>query len=401
MKNFKRMLALLMVAALSVASFSACGDEEQTTAAADSGETTEAVQEGGTFVIGGIGPITGPAAVYGIAVQRGAQIAIDEINAAGGVNGMTLALDFQDDEHDAEKAVNAYNTIKDNGAKVLLGTVTSTPCEAVVEKTYEDGMFQLTPSGSSVNAICHENAFRICFSDPSQGTAAAQYIKGTLGLTKAAVIYDNSDVYSSGIYEKFAAEAQAQGIEIVSAQAFSGADNKDFNTQLIAINDAQPEIVFLPIYYQAAALILQQSQKAGYNFKFFGCDGLDGVIGQLEGDAALAEGVMLLTPFVADDPAENVQNFVQAYQAAYGEVPNQFAADAYDGIYVIKAALEQAQISDPTMSVSDIGTALIEAIKTITVEGITGTMKWTEDGECDKTPKGMVIKDGVYTAITQ
>ncbi|MBQ9387717.1 MAG: ABC transporter substrate-binding protein [Lachnospiraceae bacterium] len=401
MKNFKRMLALLMVAALSVASFSACGDEEQTTAAADSGETTEAAQEGGTFVIGGIGPITGPAAVYGIAVQRGAQIAIDEINAAGGVNGMTLALDFQDDEHDAEKSVNAYNTIKDNGAKVLLGTVTSTPCEAVVEKTFEDGMFQITPSGSSVNAICHENAFRICFSDPSQGTAAAQYIKGTLGLTKAAVIYDNSDVYSSGIYEKFATEAQAQGIEIVSAQAFSGADNKDFNTQLIAINDAQPEIVFLPIYYQAAALILQQSQKAGYSFTFFGCDGLDGVIGQLEGDAALAEGVMLLTPFVADDPAENVQSFVQAYQAAYGEVPNQFAADAYDGIYVIKAALEQAQITDPTMSVSDIGTALIEAIKTITVEGITGTMKWTEDGECDKTPKGMVIKDGVYTAITQ
>ena len=314
---------------------------------------------------------------------------------------MTLALDFQDDEHDAEKSVNAYNTIKDNGAKVLLGTVTSTPCEAVVEKTFEDGMFQITPSGSSVNAICHENAFRICFSDPSQGTAAAQYIQGTLGLTKAAVIYDNSDVYSSGIYEKFAAEAQAQGIEIVSAQAFSGADNKDFNTQLIAINDAQPEIVFLPIYYQAAALILQQSQKAGYSFTFFGCDGLDGVIGQLEGDAALAEGVMLLTPFVADDPAENVQSFVQAYQAAYGEVPNQFAADAYDGIYVIKAALEQAQITDPTMSVSDIGTALIEAIKTITVEGITGTMKWTEDGECDKTPKGMVIKDGVYTAITQ
>ncbi len=402
MKNLKRIIAMLMAATLMVAAFSACGDSQETTTAAQGDESNRAkTAEGGTFLIGGIGPLTGPAAVYGIAVQRGAQIAIDEINAAGGVNGMTLALDFQDDEHDAEKAVNAYNTIKDNGAKVLLGTVTSTPCEAVVEKTYEDGMFQLTPSGSSVNAICHENAFRICFSDPSQGTAAAQYIKENLGYTKVAVIYDNSDVYSSGIYEKFVAEAQVQGIEIVSAQAFSGADNKDFNTQLIAINNAQPEIVFLPIYYQAAALILQQSSKAGYNFKFFGCDGLDGIIGQLEGDAALAEGVMLLTPFVSDDPAENVQSFVQAYQAAYGEIPNQFAADAYDGVYTIKAALEQAQITDASADVREIGTALSEAILQITVEGVTGTMKWTEDGECAKTPKGMVISNGVYTAITQ
>ncbi len=384
MKNVKKIVAMAMAAALCVVSLTACGGSSDASA---------------TFVIGGSGPLTGPAAVYGIAVKNGAQIAVDEINAAGGVNGMTLELNFQDDEHDAEKAVNAYNTVKDAGAKVFLGTVTSTPCEAVVEKTKVDNMFQLTPSGSSVKAVQYENAFRICFSDPGQGTAAAQYIGQDLGLKKVAIIWDNSDVYSNGIYEKFKAEAANAGLEIVSEQSFQGADNKDFNTQLIAVNEAAPDIVFLPIYYQAAALILQQANQAGFDLKFFGCDGLDGIIGQLEGDAALAEGVMLLTPFVADDPDEKVQSFVKTYQEKYNEVPNQFAADAYDGVYVIKAALEDAGVKDASVAVSELCDLLKASMVKITVEGVTGTMTWTADGECAKTPMGMVIKDGNYTAI--
>ncbi len=384
MKNVKKIVAMAMAAALCVVSLTACGGSSDASA---------------TFVIGGSGPLTGPAAVYGIAVKNGAQIAVDEINAAGGVNGMTLELNFQDDEHDAEKAVNAYNTVKDAGAKVFLGTVTSTPCEAVVEKTKVDNMFQLTPSGSSVKAVQYENAFRICFSDPGQGTAAAQYIGQDLGLKKVAIIWDNSDVYSNGIYEKFKAEAASAGLEIVSEQSFQGADNKDFNTQLIAVNEAAPDIVFLPIYYQAAALILQQANQAGFDLKFFGCDGLDGIIGQLEGDAALAEGVMLLTPFVADDPDEKVQSFVKTYQEKFNEVPNQFAADAYDGVYVIKAALEDAGVKDASVAVSELCDLLKASMVKITVEGITGTMTWTADGECAKTPMGMVIKDGNYSAI--
>ncbi|MBQ7248156.1 MAG: ABC transporter substrate-binding protein [Lachnospiraceae bacterium] len=384
MKNVKKIVAMAMAAALCVVSLTACGGSSDASA---------------TFVIGGSGPLTGPAAVYGIAVKNGAQIAVDEINAAGGVNGMTLELNFQDDEHDAEKAVNAYNTVKDAGAKVFLGTVTSTPCEAVVEKTKVDNMFQLTPSGSSVKAVQYENAFRICFSDPGQGTAAAQYIGQDLGLKKVAIIWDNSDVYSNGIYEKFKAEAANAGLEIVSEQSFQGADNKDFNTQLIAVNEAAPDIVFLPIYYQAAALILQQANQAGFDLKFFGCDGLDGIIGQLEGDAALAEGVMLLTPFVADDPDEKVQSFVKTYQEKFNEVPNQFAADAYDGVYVIKAALEDAGVKDASVAVSELCDLLKASMVKITVEGVTGTMTWTADGECAKTPMGMVIKDGNYTAI--
>jgi len=385
--NFsKKLLAAVLVAAMAVAAVAGCGGSTST--------------DSNSFVIGGIGPITGPVSVYGIAVQRGAQIAVDEINAAGGVNGMTLALNFQDDEHNAEKAVNAYNAIKDAGAKVLMGTVTSTPCEAVVEKTYADGMFQVTPSGSSINAVCHENAFRICFSDANQGTASAQYLS-ELGYTKVAVIYDNSDVYSSGIYEKFAAEAPNVGIEVVSAQAFQGADNKDFNTQLIAISQEEPEIIFLPIYYQAAALILQQASQQGITAKFFGCDGLDGLVGQLGDDAAMAEGVMLLTPFVADDPDEKVQAFVAKYQELYKEVPNQFAADAYDAIYVIAEAVKAAGITDNTGTISEIGQKLITAILSLKYDGLTGSMTWTADGECAKSPKGMEIKNGEYTAITK
>ena len=384
MKNVKKIVAMAMAAALCVVSLTACGGSSDASA---------------TFVIGGSGPLTGPAAVYGIAVKNGAQIAVDEINAAGGVNGMTLELNFQDDEHDAEKAVNAYNTVKDAGAKVFLGTVTSTPCEAVVEKTKVDNMFQLTPSGSSVKAVQYENAFRICFSDPGQGTAAAQYIGQDLGLKKVAIIWDNSDVYSTGIYEKFKAEAASAGLEIVSEQSFQGADNKDFNTQLIAVNEAAPDIVFLPIYYQAAALILQQANQAGFDLKFFGCDGLDGIIGQLEGDAALAEGVMLLTPFVADDPDEKVQSFVKTYQEKFNEVPNQFAADAYDGVYVIKAALEDAGVKDASVAVSELCDLLKASMVKITVEGITGTMTWNAEGEPTKDPRAMYIENGSYKAM--
>ena len=194
--------------------------------------TADAAGSEGTLKIGGIGPTTGDAAVYGLAVKNAAQLAVDEINAAGGVNGMTLELNFQDDESDAEKAVNAYNTLKDWNMQVLVGTVTSTPCIAVAEKSAADNLFQLTPSGSAVECIANENVFRVCFSDPNQGKASAQYIGENSLASKVAVIYDSSSVYSSGIYETFAAEAANQNIEIVAAEAFTADSNKDFTVQI-------------------------------------------------------------------------------------------------------------------------------------------------------------------------
>ncbi|MBE5927056.1 MAG: amino acid ABC transporter substrate-binding protein [Lachnospiraceae bacterium] len=352
------------------------------------------------LVIGGIGPVSGDAAIYGEAVKNGATLAFEEINEAGGINGMKVAFNFQDDECDNEKAVNAYNALKDKGAKIILGATTSGCTIAVAEKTAEDNMFQITPSGSAVDCVANDNAFRICFNDPNQGIASAQYIAQNDVAKKVAVIYDSSDVYSSGIFDKFVAEAEEQGLEIVAKEAFTSDAKTDFSVQLQKVKESGAELVFLPIYYQEAALILAQADKAGIdNVKWFGCDGLDGIINQLGDDAALAEGVMLLTPFAADAEDDLTQNFVKAYKEKYGVIPNQFAADAYDAAYAIKAAVEQAEVKDGTISTSDLCEKLKAAMLKITVDGVTGSMTWTADGEPTKDPKAMVIKDGAYSAL--
>ncbi len=412
----KKMLSLVLAGAMTAAVLTGCGSSASTTSDAateTAAETTEeaagteesadaeasAETSGGTFKIGGIGPLTGGAAVYGNAAMNGSQIAVDEINAAGGINGMTVELNFQDDELDAEKSVNAYNALKDWGAQVLDGCVTSACSIAVSDKTAQDQMFQITPSGSAVECVANDNAFRICFSDPNQGIASAQYI-GENGLaTKVAVIYDSSDVYSSGIYEKFAAEAANQPFEIVAAGAFTADNKTDFSVQLQQAKDAGADLVFLPIYYTEASLILTQAADMGFDVAFFGCDGLDGILNVENFDATLAEGVMLLTPFAADATDDLTVKFVSAYQEKYGETPNQFAADGYDTIYTIKAAAEKAGIT-ADMSTEEICAALKAAMTEITVDGLTGEgITWDASGEPTKAPKAVVIKDGAYTAM--
>lgn len=403
----KRVLSLSLALAMA-ASLTACGSSSSTTettaaAAADAttaaaGASSEASSDK-VFKIGGIGPVTGAAAVYGLAVKNGAQIAVDEINADGGINGYQIEFNFQDDEHDAEKSVNAYNTLKDWGMQVLMGTVTSAPCVAVADKTNADNMFQITPSGSSVECAQNPNVFRVCFSDPDQGAASATYIAENKLAEKIAVIYDSSDVYSSGIYEKFAAEAANQGLEIVDAEAFTADSNKDFSTQLQKAKDAGADLVFLPIYYTEASLILKQADTMGYAPKFFGCDGMDGILQVENFDTKLAEGLMLLTPFAADAQDELTQKFVTSYKENYGETPIQFAADAYDAIYAIKAAMEEDDIT-PETSVSDTCDKMKEAMLKIKVNGLTGEdMTWTEDGEPHKAPKAVKVVDGAYQAM--
>ena len=396
----KRFLSLGLAMAMA-ASLTACGSSssttETTTAAAAAGESTAA--SGEVFKIGGIGPVTGAAAVYGLAVKNGAQIAVDEINADGGINGYQIDFQFQDDEHDAEKSVNAYNTLKDWGMQMLMGTVTSAPCVAVADKTMADNMFQITPSGSSVECAQNPNVFRVCFSDPDQGAASATYIAENKLADKIAVLYDSSDVYSSGIYEKFASEAANHGLDIVAAEAFTADSNKDFSTQLQKAKDAGADLVFLPIYYTEASLILNQANTMGYAPKFFGCDGMDGILQVDNFDTKLAEGLMLLTPFAADADDELTQKFVTAYKEKYGETPIQFAADAYDAIYAIKAAAEEAGIT-PETSASDTCDKMKEAMLKITVNGLTGeNMTWTEDGEPHKAPKAVKVVDGAYQAM--
>lgn len=352
-----------------------------------------------TFKIGGIGPMTGAAATYGAAVENGIQLAVDEINAEGGINGTKIEFKMEDDEHDAEKSVNAYNTLKDWGMQMLVGTVTSAPCIAVEAEAANDNMFLLTPSATAIDSIAGENAFRVCFSDPAQGTKSAQYIGENKIATKVAVIYDGSDPYSSGIYESFQAEAENQGLEVVAAEAFTADSKTDFKVQLQKAKDGGAELVFLPVYYQEAALILQQAKDLDFAPKFFGCDGLDGLLSVENFDTSLAEGVMFLTPFAADAEDEKTQKFVSAYKEAFdNQIPIQFAADAYDAVYAIKLAAEDAGLT-PDMEISDMCEAMKVSMTNIELEGLTGTITWDETGEPDKEPKAVIIEDGAYKAM--
>ena len=405
-KSMKKLLSVTMAVAMA-ASLTACGGQSSGsgTTGADTktsdGAKTEAPKASGegTIKIGGIGPITGSTAIYGQAVMNGAELAINEINANGGIGGAQIEYNFQDDEGDTEKAVNAYNTLKDWGMQVLMGTVTSAPCIAVGAESSNDNMFQLTPSGSAVDCTKFENQFRVCFSDPNQGSASAQYIGENKLATKVAVIYDSSDVYSTGIHDKFISEAGNQGIEIVADEAFTADNNTNFSVQLQKAQDSGAELVFLPIYYSQAALILAQAKQMGFETSFFGCDGLDGLLTVENFDKTLAENVMLLTPFAADAKDELTQKFVASYKEKYKETPNQFAADAYDAIYAIKAASEKAGVT-ADMDASAICDGLKKAMTEITINGLTGeNMKWTADGEPDKAPKAVKIVNGVYNAM--
>ncbi len=384
----KKLLSIVLTAVMAASLLAGCGGSGAS-GSSDSGDT---------FKIGVIGPLTGGAAAYGTAVQYSAQIAVDEINAAGGINGKQVELKAEDDELDAQKSVNAYNSLKDWGMDMLIGCVTSACSIAVSEETKNDNMFQLTPSGSALECVKYDNVFRVCFSDPAQGAASAQYI-GQKGIaSKVGVIYDSSDVYSSGIYQTFAQEAANQGFEIVSAEAFTADSKTDFSVQIQKAKDAGAELVFLPIYYTEASLILQQANTMGYKPIFFGCDGLDGILGVENFDTSLAEGAMLLTPFAADATDELTQSFVKTFEEQHEITPNQFGADAYDAVYAIKAAAEKENVT-PSMSVSEIGDAMKKGMTEISIDGLTSTgMTWDASGEPTKEPKAVIIKDGAYVS---
>ena len=399
----KKAVSMFLAAALAVGTFAGCGSSADTgstgSAASTESGSTDSAADGSVFKIGGIGPTTGAAAIYGSAVMNAAQIAVDEINEAGGINGYQVEFKAEDDQSDAEKSVNAYNSLKDWGMQVLMGTVTTTPCIAVADKTAEDGMFEITPSASSTDVIENDNVFQACFTDPNQGTASAQYIGENKLATKVAVIYDSSDVYSSGIEATFVKEAANQGFEVVAEEAFTADSKTDFSTQLQKAQSEGADLVFLPIYYTEASIILNQANGMGYEPTFFGCDGMDGILGVENFDTSLAEGLMLLTPFAADSTDEKTQNFVKAYKDAYKDTPNQFAADAYDAVYAIKAAAEKEDVK-ADMDVADICAALEKGMTEITLEGVTGDeITWTEDGEPNKAPKAVEIKDGAYAAM--
>jgi len=387
----KKVICLALALVMVVGLMSGCSGKKP-----ESGNATEAQAQ--PFKIGATGPLTGGAAIYGTAARNGAQIAVDEINALGGEQ---FELRYEDDEHDAEKAVNAYNALKDWGMQISLGSVTSTPGVATSAENFADRVFALTPSASSVDVTAgKDNVFQMCFADPNQGSASAQYVSDKSLGEKIAIIYKNDDVYSTGIYETFVEKADELGLEIVSTTTFTEDSQTDFSVQIADAKDKGADFVFLPMYYTPASLIFQQAKTMDYTPKYFGVDGMDGVL-TLEGfDKALAEGVMLLTPFSADAADDRTKSFVEKYQAAHNEIPNQFAADGYDAVYAIYEAIKADGEITSDMSAEDICTKLIAQFTSFTFNGLTGDgMTWDINGQVSKTPKGMVIVDGVYVGM--
>ena len=398
MKNamFRRGVAAVSAAAMLVLCAAGCG--------AQGGKSGG---EAGAIKIGGSGPLTGPAAVYGNAVKAAAQLAVEEINAKG---GLQFVLDMEDDAHDPEKAVTAYGVLKDWGMQVSLATVTSAPGAAVAPMYKDDNIFAITPSGSSLAVIYADpdnasgafgNVFQMCFTDPNQGVASADYLAAHTDLgSQIAVIYKNDDNYSSGIYAKFKNEAQAKGLALVYEGTFDDSNASDFSVQLKKAQDAGADLIFLPIYYDPASLILTQASQMGYTPTFFGVDGMDGIL-TLDGfDTSLAEGVYLLTPFSADATDDLTKNFTANYKSRMNdEIPNQFAADAYDCVYAIAQACEAAGVT-ADMSSSDICDKLKEQFSTMTFNGLTGqNVTWSASGEVSKSPKAVVIKNGAYVGV--
>ena len=390
----KKFFAMVMAGVMAVSVLAGCGSNNNTPAASGSGAASGG-DSAQTFKIGTIGPLSGPYAIYGQAVANGAQIAVDEINAAGG--DFKFELSAQDDEGDGEKSVNAYNNLMDWGMQVLVGPTTTGASVAVAAKCYEERTFMLTPSASSVNVTAgKDNVFQVCFTDPNQGTGSADYIAEHFAGENVAVIYQNDNPYSQGIRDTFVAEASAQGVNVVSETTFTADTASDFSVQINAAKSAGATVMFLPIYYQEASIILKQSQAAGYEPTFFGVDGMDGILTMEGFDPSLAEGVMLLTPFSVNSEDAATQSFVKTYTEKYGVEPNQFAADAYDGVYIVKAALEKAGCT-ADMSSTDICEALIQAMPTLSVDGLTGkAMTWNAEGEVSKAPLAAVIENGEY-----
>ena len=402
--NFERgmkmkKLFVVLLSILCVLTMAGCSSNEQP-APAGGGETAP-TDEVATVKLGCSGPLSGDAKVYGEAVRNAAQIAVDEINASD--SKIKFEFNMADDEASGEKAVSAYSTLYDWGMQVSLFTVTSGSGAAVAANYDEDKIFAITPSGSAT-ALVYTDAknfpgnFQMCFTDPNQGIASADYMSQKFADKKIAVIYKSDDVYSAGVFEKFAAEASAKNLNVVYSGAFTHDSATDFSTQLTAAKDAGADLVYLPIYYQPASIILKQASDMAYAPVFFGVDGMDGIL-TLEGfDTSLAEGVYLLTPFAADADDKATKHFVEAYKAKFNETPNQFAADAYDCVYAIHQALENIGYNS-MYSTNALYDDMIKQFTTMTFNGLTGeNMTWSENGEVSKAPKAVIITNGVYVS---
>ena len=383
----KKACALIMAAVMVVAMFAGCG-------------SSASASDAKVLKIGMTGPLTGPYAQYGMAVETGIEIAVEEINAAAGEDGLKIEFQAQDDEGDGEKAVSGYNVLKDWGMKVFVGTVTSGACNAVAPEAVNDKVFLLTPSASSTDvAMAGDSTFQMCFTDPNQGASAAEVVANYWPNATVGVIYNSSDDYSTGLFDGFMTKAKALGLNVVVETAFTEDTKADLNTQVDMCKAAGVDLVFLPIYYTEASQILTYANKIGYAPSFFGCDGMDGILAVEGFNLALAEGLALMTPFDANAADDATKSFVAKYQQKAGILPNQFAADAYDCVYAVYNACKAAGVKGSD-SAADICAAMVSQFTSMTFDGLTGKgMTWDADGMISKAPAAVVITNGIYVPM--
>ena len=376
----KKVFAVVMAALMAVSVFSGCQNGNA---------------RGDAIRIGLTGPLTGDNAVYGKAVQWGMEVAVEEINAKG---GLQFEFKAEDDVCDNEKAGNAYAALKDWNMQIFAGAVTTGPCNTIAPLTVQDNMFMMTPSGSGEDIVKgRSNVFQMCFTDPNQGAASAELIKGQNLGTKVGILYDSSTDYSNGIKKSFEAKAKDLGLEVSVVTSFDNNNNTDMKTQLQQCKDAGCDLVFLPIYAAQAATILGNAKDMDYAPTFLGCDGMDGILSVENFDKSLAEGLIMMTPFAADADDAATKSFVEKYKAkSGGEIPNQFAADGYDVIYAIYEACVKEGITGKTSN-ADTCAKLMAYFKTATFNGLTGTnMTWDAEGMVSKMPTAVVVENGAY-----
>ena len=393
MKTFKKIaalvLALIMMFCVIGCSNTNDGDSDTNTGA--TGYTANNTE----FVIGVSGPLTGAAAVYGTAVQNSAQIAVDEINAAGGLNGVNFKLVATDDTHDPTKVAANYSSMLEGGMQVSLGTVTTAPGLEFTQLSVEDNVFFLTPSASGDDIPANDNGFQMCFADGNQGQVAANYVN-SLGLKSIGIFYKSDDPYSNGIYKQFKDNIDAS-IETVEA-VFTG-EASDFSSQISQLKDCK--FIFMPIYYQPASVFMTQAKDIiAADAVYYGCDGFDGLAGQFEDFSVIPQEVSMLSHFDSNAKSGPAADFIKKYVEKYdADTLNQFGASAYDCVYAIynamNAAIEAGEQIDVTISASD----LCEILKKqftgdFSYSGVTGeNITWGDNG--------YVVKEAVkYTLKT-
>lgn len=373
--TMKKMVSSILLVMMVAVCFTGCGSKS----GGDAGYTAKNTE----FVIGATGPLTGDASSYGISVQKGAQLAIEQINADGGLNGIKFKLDMKDDKATAADAAIGYDTLYESGMQVSLGSVTSASCDSFASKAVEDNVFVMTPSASAANVIKdRDNAFRICFGDPDQGILAAEEL--TKNYKKIGAIYDTSDAYSAGIYKAFKDEMKKLKVDF-DTQTFDAENKKDFSTQVEALKDC--DVIFLPIYYTEAGFIAKTAAAKDCKAVLFGCDGLDGIADQL--DSSVKSDIKYITPFDVNSEDEVTSKFVSDYKAKYNEAPDQFAADGYDAVMTIFEAMKKADVKDVTISATKLCDILKDTLtgSDFKYKGATGEMTWDKSGACAKEPQ--------------